>query len=461
MTGGLREAAVASWDELRRGVRDDALGGAMADLARLRWNRDQILAEQRRGLARLLAHAAEHSPFHARRLRDIDLGAVDPCDMSALPVMTKADMMSAFDDVLTDRRLRRADVEAALGRAGAAPVPLLGRYVALASGGSSGMRGVFVLDREALASFISATARPPASESAPVPPQGVVASITAPSAAHATAMLVSLTACEGWPVRFHLMPATRPLAAIVDELNEVCPTILTGYASMLARLAAEARAGRLRIRPVMIAPTSETLLPEMRSAIREAFGVPVVDGFACTEGLTGKAAPDDDTFAFNTDMCIVEFVDADNRPTPIGVPADKVLVTNLHNLVQPLIRYELNDRFVPVADADGHGHLRARVQGRSDEVLRYPDGTVIHPIVIRSAMVATPQIADYQVVQTPRGVDVTLVAATGLAVDAFVARLSRALADAGLHLPHVGVRLVEQLDRNPLSGKFRRFVPLP
>jgi hypothetical protein len=40
-------------------------------------------------------------------------------------------------------------------------------------------------------------------------------------------------------------------------------------------------------------------------------------------------------------------------------------------------------------------------------------------------------------------------------------RLARALADAGLCAPHVGARLVEQLDRNPLSGKFRRFVPLP
>jgi phenylacetate-CoA ligase len=459
MTGGLRET-VSTWDELRRSVRDDALGGTMAHFARLRWNRDQIIAEQRRGLARLLAHAAEHSPFHARRLRGIDLGAVDSCDMSALPVMTKADMMSALDDVFTDRRLRRADVESALSRTGADPVPLLGRYVALASGGSSGTRGVFVLDREALARFASAIARPPASESAPAPPEGVVASVAAPSAVHATGMIASLTDCEGWPVRYHLLSATRPLAAIVEELNEVCPAILTGYASMLVRLAAEARAGRLRIRPAMISPTSETLLPEMRSAIREAFGVPVADSFACTEGLVGKAAPDDATFAFNTDMCIVEVVDADNRPTPIGEPAAKVLVTNLHNLTQPLIRYELTDRFVPVADASGHGHLRARVQGRSDEIFHYADGTAIHPIVIRSVIVNTPQIFDYQVVQTPSGVQLSFVATAGLAVDAFVARLSRALTEAGLARPDVSARVVERLDRNPLSGKFRRFVPL-
>jgi phenylacetate-CoA ligase len=93
---------VSTWDELRHGVQSDVLGGAAAHFARLSWNRDQIQAEQRQGLARLLAHAAEHSPFHARRLRGVDLGAVDPGDMSALPVMTKAHMMDALDDVFTD-----------------------------------------------------------------------------------------------------------------------------------------------------------------------------------------------------------------------------------------------------------------------------------------------------------------------------------------------------------------------
>jgi hypothetical protein len=45
-------------------------------------------------------------------------------------VMTKAHMMDALDDVFTDRRLRRADVESALTQTLLEPVPLLGRYIA-------------------------------------------------------------------------------------------------------------------------------------------------------------------------------------------------------------------------------------------------------------------------------------------------------------------------------------------
>jgi phenylacetate-coenzyme A ligase PaaK-like adenylate-forming protein len=451
---------VSAWEALRRGVQADVLAGIGDHVARLAWNRDQIYGLQRQGLARLLAHAIEHSPFHAHRLRGIDPGAVDPDDMSALPVMAKADMMNDLDDVFTDRRLNRADVESALAHAGAEPVPLLGDYVALASGGCSGTRGVFVLDRPALASYGIALARPSASESSPQPLRGVAALVAAPTAVHATGMLAPMMSADGWPVRYHLVPATRPLAAIVDELNAVRPAALMGYASMLVRLAYEARAGRLRIRPEQVTTSSETLLPEMRSIIGDAFGLSVQDVFACTEGLVGKTPAGGDTFAFNTDMCIVELVDSSDRPTPVGTPAAKVLVTNLYNLVQPLIRYELTDRFVRVADAPDHGHLRARVQGRTDEVFHYPGGTAVHPIAIRSAILATPAITDYQVVQTPDGVDVSAVTAGDFDADEFAQRLVRALAGAGLDGPRITARVVDRLDRQPVSGKFRRFVPL-
>jgi phenylacetate-coenzyme A ligase PaaK-like adenylate-forming protein len=55
----------------------------------------------------------------------------------------------------------------------------------------------------------------------------------------------------------------------------------------------------------------------------------------------------------DTDMCIVELVDDDHRPVPRGIPSTKVIVTNLYNVTQPLIRYELTDTFVRRPDAAG------------------------------------------------------------------------------------------------------------
>lgn len=293
-----------------------------------------------------------------------------------------------------------------------------------------------------------------------MPPGLRVALVAAPSAVHATGFAAALTATDGWPARFELVPATLPITQIVERLNTMQPPMLLGYASMLARLAREAQAGRLRITPAQVNASSETMLPEMRSLITDAFGVPVLNTFACTEGLVGKTATADEIFTFNTDMCIVELVDTDNRPVQPGIPSAKVLVTNLTNLIQPLIRYELTDVFVRQPDAAVHGYLRARVQGRSDDVLRYQTADV-HPIAIRSVMVRTPDVIDYQVHQTPCGISVSAVTTDGLDLDDLSVHLRRALADAGLERAHVAVNRVDRLERHTVSGKLRRFIPMP
>jgi len=173
----------------------------------------------------------------------------------------------------------------------------------------------------------------------------------------------------------------------------------------------------------------------------------------------GITAPDDDVLVFNSDLCIVELVDAENRPVPPGVPSAKVLLTNLYNRTQPLIRYELTDSFVRQPDAADHGHLRATVRGRADEILSY--GRVdIHPHVVRSVLVKSPEILDYRVRQTPRGIDVEALAFVALDSDRLAQRLVQALSEAGLTEPAVSVRIVDHLERMPDTGKLRRFVSL-
>jgi phenylacetate-CoA ligase len=439
-------------------VQGRIVAGAADQFARMTWSAERIAAAQREGLQTLLRHAFDRSPFHRRRLAGIDIEGIDAADLSVLPVMTKTEMMDGLDEVFTDRGLNYGAVESALAATGTEPVPIMDNYIALASGGCSGQRGIFVLDRATVAAFVAAVSRQPGASGA-LPLGARMALVASPSAVHATGMLAALTASGMTPVQTELVPATLPIGEIVGRLNTVQPAILTGYASMLVRLAAEASAGRLRITPAMVSSTSETLLPEMRAAIRSTFGVPVVDGFGSTEGLVGKTCPDDDVFVFNTDLCMVELVDNLNRPVAPGSPAAKVLVTNLYNLTQPLIRYELTDIFVRQPDAEDHGYLRARVLGRNDDVLHY-DAVDVHPIVIRSVMVKTPEVIDYQVHQTPYGIEVFAVTADGAHVASLSDRLCRALSDGGLCRPEVTVRPVDRLDRHPVTGKLRRFIPL-
>ena len=184
-----------------------------------------------------------------------------------------------------------------------------------------------------------------------------------------------------------------------------------------------------------------------------------MDTFGSTEGLVGASPPDDEVLAFAEDECIVELVDAEYRPVAPGTPSARVLVTNLFNRLQPLIRYDLTDRFVAQPQVSGHGYLRARVHGRSDEIFFYPGGTV-HPLVVRSVLVQAPDVLEYQVRQTPRGIELIAVTGPGLDLDTLRARLTRALAGTGLPHPEVTVRATQRLDRHPQTGKLARFVPL-
>jgi phenylacetate-coenzyme A ligase PaaK-like adenylate-forming protein len=159
-------------------------------------------------------------------------------------------------------------------------------------------------------------------------------------------------------------------------------------------------------------------------------------------------------------MCLAEMADEDNNPVPAGMPSAKVLVTNLHNLTQPLIRYELTDRFTRLEGTPATGWLRASVDGRGDEVFRY-GSVAVHPHVIRSILASRSAVREYQVRQTEGGIDVTCVTDDGARQAALAGRLRHALRQAGLTRPHVGIELAAAIPRDPHTGKVRRFVPLP
>ena len=453
--------------DARRGQLQEAVRVELpASIERLDWDTERLEQRQHDRLRRLLRHAIRHSPFHRSRLEGLDVDRFEPPDLAGLPVMTKSEMMDHLADVYTDRRLSPALVEEALAATVDEPVPILDEYVALGTGGSSGRRATVVSDAEASVAFVcsltrSLTARLLA-QGGP-PPGGLpIAFVAAASAVHATGSAPAWTVGGTLPFRFIGVPATLPLPRIVERLNHLDAPALAGYPTMLARLAREREAGRLRIAPRLITSTAETLSPGLRQAIGRGFEAPIVDLFGSTEGLVGATRPDDDVLAFNSDVCIAEPVDEDGRPVPPGVPSAKVLITNLSNHVQPLIRYEMLDSFVIRSGGSNDGFLHATVEGRCDDVLHWP-GVDVHPLVVRHVFITTPEVLAYQVRQTPRGIAVDVLASAVpdlSALPALRARLALALEEAGLTEPQIVVRPVESFDRHPETAKLRRFVPL-
>lgn len=257
--------------------------------ARLDWPRDRLAAyrdEQLRALVRL---AAGRSPWHRERLAGVDVERLGAEGIDVLPVMTKAGVMANWDRVVTDRRLTLTAVNAHLGQPDGGY--LLDRYTAVASGGSTGVRGVFVYDWEGLATTWVATLRRliRALETEPGPAGPTDAAwVMAGHFSHVSAAVARTFADP----RFvsHRFPPTLPVAGIVAGLNRTQPRILAAYPSLLHVLTHEAAAGRLLIAPGAVVAGGEPLLPEIRQAAEAAWGLPVQNLWSASEGC-GLAAP--------------------------------------------------------------------------------------------------------------------------------------------------------------------------
>lgn len=460
-----RETTVASLDPSTEGAsrariaRRDALLGELAPA--LDWPAERIAAERERRLRLLLALAVQHSPWHRERLSGVDPVRFREADLASLPVMTKADMLASFDWVLTTRDLTLDAVNAWIESL--PETPLAGRYWAVASGGSSGLRGVYVYDLEGAATFSAMVGRrmvrtgmPPA----PAPDEGPMVTCWAGRGAHVSWLFLQLFPSLARPLS---LPATTPLAELVARLGAWRPSRLGSYASVLSLLVAEQHAGRLDIAPRWVLNCGEPLLDETRRAVEATWPARVIDYWGMSEGVYAIPCAHDAGMHLPDDIAIVEPVDEDGRPVPPGVESAKILVTNLYNTVQPLIRYEVTDRVVlldePCRCGSAHRRL-ASVRGRTDDVFTYPGGVRVHPLAIRAPLGRHRAVAEYQVHQTPDGVRVRVCASGPLDPADLVAPIAAALRAAGVPQPRVDVELVEALPRQD-SGKVRRFVPLP
>jgi phenylacetate-coenzyme A ligase PaaK-like adenylate-forming protein len=430
-------------------------------IAQLTWPVERLRTERDARLRALVAHAQAQSPWHRQRLASVDPERLRSSDLGALPVMNKNDLMEHFDAIVTDPRLTRERVETHLDRL-TGDAYLLDEYHACASGGSSGRRGVFVYDFEAWAtvfvSYVRFSAR--ASQEAFGAELPLMAMVAADKASHMTSAMAQTFALPGNLI--HRVPATWPIDRIVARLNDLQPEFLQGYASMIHQLTREAAAGRLRIAPQLVGTTSEPMLPEIRQAISTTWSVPVFNGFGSTEGLMGGSCSAGRGLHLSDDLFIIEPVDQHGDAVPAGERAAKVYLTNLFNLAQPLIRYELSDE-VTVLDGPcscGMSLLRIDdIQGRLDDCFTYRGGRTIHPFTFRSILGREPAIIEYQVRQTPRGADILVRTERPVDVTRISESIRAALAAVGLEDAAVSIATVDVLDRQA-SGKLRRFVPL-
>ncbi|HSD77174.1 MAG TPA: hypothetical protein VLA98_07200 [Solirubrobacteraceae bacterium] len=416
--------------------------------------------QRRERLDAVVRHAIAHSPLHRERLGPL-VGA-GPVDLGRLPVLTKADMMEHFDDLVTDRRLRRDEllVRAERGEPGL----LHGRYRVMATSGSSGRTGLFVYDRPSWRLILAQFLRQGEwMELRPRLPRRRIAAVMGASPTHMSRQVTASVSVGAHRVLG--VPVTAPIAEIVAALNRFGPEFLNAYPSMALLLAEEQLAGRLRLRLHRLSTSSELCTPEAAARLEEAFGVRPFDVYASTEGLWGIDCEHHAGIHLFDDVTLVENVDDDGHPVAAGEPGARLLLTGLHPAVQPLIRFELTDSVTLASEPCACGRTLARlasIEGRSDDVLRLAGRggapVAVHPLQF-SVVARDRDVREFQVVQEGpllRLLIVPRATAPGLDERLRIAVAER-LAELGVAAPQVAVERRSQLDRSA-GGKLQMVV---
>jgi phenylacetate-CoA ligase len=447
-----------------------ALRLARSQVSREQWPRAQLVQHQQRRLDAVVRHAATHSPFYRRWFAETGTLGDGPVRLQRLPVLDKARLMEHFDELVCDPRLRREQLLDWAGRLTRDQL-YLDRYRVLLTSGSSGRQGLFVYDTAGWRSIATQFLR--SSNWAglrPSLPRQRIAWLAGAGPSHISSQGAATLAIGLH--RLLALPVTLPLPRLVQALNQFQPTYLNVYPSVAMWLAAEQRSGRLRLSPQILVTAGELRSPEMTQRLVDAFGVRPFDVYGSTEGLFGSECQHHQGIHLFDDTSLVENVDPDGQPVPAGQPGARLLVTNLYNLVQPLLRLEVTD--VVTLDPDpcrcGRPLVRASaIHGRSDDVLSLPGrhgGRVaVHPLHF-ALLTRDPQVGEFQVVQDGPALRILIVPSQ--AVTAGDTQLGMRLAQAvagqllgiGVHDPQVAVEHHRQLPRSP-GGKLKLVVADP
>lgn len=362
----------------------------------------------------LIAYAREASPFYSRLYRRQPLQGLRLAD---LPPVTKRQLMAHFDDVITQPGVTREAIEAFIADPGRVGQSLQGRYCVFTSSGTTGVPGHFVHDPDAIAIYDALEAQrfrgllSPADLVRQLMEGDRYAMVAATDGHFAGVSTVErMRRSAPWMAgTVRSVPLLQPCAQLVQELNLYRPTILATYPTAAEMLAEEQEAGRLRLRLREIWTGGEVLSEPTRLRVQRAFACRVRSAYGASEFLPIAWECPHRTLHVNSDWVVLEPVDRHGRPVAPGTRSHSVLLTNLANRIQPLIRYDLGDAVTVHTErcACGSAFPAISVQGRCDDALRLPakkggEVTVV-PLALETVLEEGAGAHEFQVVQGADG----------------------------------------------------------
>lgn len=443
-------------------------------------SQEHILAVQEKRFRQLLRHTQAHSKYYRDRWKGIN---IETCKLQDLPILTKADLMEHFEDVVTDPRLKKEPIIEFMSNLDNIGSYFLDEFVVSHTSGSQGQAAIIVQPKDApFQLFAMQVAR---GHSMPKTWATVFKKIFQKRSRWALVLFKPCFIPSG--AAFGYMPkASRKLADMlrlnltdpfeenIKKLEEFKPNFITAYVHVLEHLARAAKEGKTTLvskgNLELVIAISEPLPPDTQKFIEENLGVPVANHYAMGEcPQLSLGCPKGKGAHVNSDMAILENIDANYQPVPPGKPGAKVLLTNLMNFVQPIIRYELDDVITISPDPCICGNtlpLVSSIAGRSNDqfwvTTRKGEAIEMSNFIFKDAFLYLFDLAEYQVTQTGHNqfqVLVEVVPNSKTTIEQIRESINNVLQVEGVDVElDCRIEIVDKILHDAKSGKMRRFI---
>ena len=306
--------------------------------------REERLKLQKERLKELVAFARENSPY----IRDKYKNLPEDYDLTDIPTSSKKEIVEHYEEWVTDREVNLEDVRQYLDSEDRYERPYLNKYSALTTSGSSG--NPFYMVRDSYHNTIHATLmsqrlmRGYGGNVDLSKDRAACLVYPNPHVSSYSSLLRMKRAQKEYADNAIAISPLLPKEEIIKQLNDFNPNVISCYPSVLCQIAHEQAAGNLKINLKGIFCSAELLTQEMYELLTNSFNCPVFNNYCSTEGGEIAMASGCPHLHINEDWVIIEPIDENGE---VITSEDKwssgVLVTDLSNYIQPIIRYRMED----------------------------------------------------------------------------------------------------------------------
>lgn len=298
-----------------------------------------LTKKQNKKLKELVKYVKENSLAMANLYQGIG----DEFDLRDLPITTKEMIMRDYDNWITTSDFTLKDLEEFAVNESLAGELYQGKYTVVETSGSTGYPFYIAYNRRESSKMNSAMSNHLKMKFVLNRP----ACYLFPFDKHILSICSAKEGLRKYPLMKKyaiLKDSNIPIEEMVDFLNKLQPKIICTYVSTIEALAKEQLKGTLRLKLKAVFTGGETLSQKTREYIENVFGCRMYSMYASTEASGIALDCDYGHMHLHNDSLIVEPVDENYNPVPVGEKSHKILITSLYERTVPIIRYEVSDK---------------------------------------------------------------------------------------------------------------------